>query len=396
MVRVVGIDPGSRSIDICGLCNGKVCFEKSIDTVEASRNPEKLIKALEEFGEFDVVVAPSGYGVEVKWFNDIPRELFSDWYLTFILLTTRDEIGSAVSKGIEGALIYDAMVKLASFLRNKEIPALLIPGVINLSTIPLHRKINKVDMGTADKLAVAVLGIHEVADKEDTDYSSVNYIHVEMGYGYNAVIAVSGGRIVDGVGGSLTPGPAYLTAGSLDLEVAQAIGSFSKADVFTTGCLTYVNLDLDNWLRNPYIDRKSEICFEAMIESVIKAINMVIPSVEKPSLILLSGRVSKYSSVREVLQDKLKNYPSLDIMRGLKNAVSVKETAQGYAVVGDGLLNGVFGELIDHVMIRDAEGSSLDYILIPKFFQTLLGRMFVKLRGYFRKPAFNLLWWGYY
>ncbi|MEM4696619.1 MAG: DUF1464 family protein, partial [Desulfurococcaceae archaeon] len=128
MVRVVGIDPGSRSIDICGLCNGKVCFEKSIDTVEASRNPEKLIKALEEFGEFDVVVAPSGYGVEVKWINDIPRELFSDWYLTFILLTTRDEIDSAVSKGIEGALIYDAMVKLASFLRNKEIPALLIPG----------------------------------------------------------------------------------------------------------------------------------------------------------------------------------------------------------------------------------------------------------------------------
>lgn len=394
MVRVVGIDPGSKSIDLCGLCDGKICFERSIDTTGASRKPELVVSALEEFGEVDLVVAPSGYGVEVTWFNEIPMDVFKEWYLTFILLTTREEIERAVSRGIEGVLIYDAMVKLAVEMKRRRLPAVLIPGVINLPTVPVYRKINRVDMGTADKLAVTVLGIHEVAKEEGVDYGEVSYIHVEMGYGYNAVIGVSRGVVVDGIGGSVMPGPAYLTAGSLDLEVVQAIGSFSKADVFTTGCSIHVSSSLDEWLRDPYADRKSEVCFEAMIESVVKAINATALSIDKPSLIMLSGRVSRYGSVRDSLQDRLGNSFSIMVMEGLKRSASVKETAQGYAVIGDGLLNGEFKELIDHVKIRQSEGTALDYIIIPRFLEAPLGRMFKELRKYFRKPAFNLEWLG--
>src|SRR4029453_19301237 len=61
--RVVGVDPGTQSFDLCGLAEGEVFLEASIDADEARRAPAALVDRLEAAGPLDLIAAPSGYGL---------------------------------------------------------------------------------------------------------------------------------------------------------------------------------------------------------------------------------------------------------------------------------------------------------------------------------------------
>lgn len=392
-MRSLGMDPGSKSIDICGLCDGEVCFEEVIDTLEAARSPGRVLEALERAGEVDVIAAPSGYGMEVTRLSDIPLELFEDFYYTFVLATTREEIERAVSRGDVGAGIYYAMARIAVEMRRRGVPAVFIPGVVNLPTVPLSRKLNRVDMGTADKLAVVALGVHEVSEHYGIPYERVDYVHVEMGFGYNAVIAVRSGRVVDGIGGTTMPGPAFLTSGALDLETVQAVSRFEKSDVFTSGCASLTGRGSpEEWIDSVDRDPLSAACFEAMVEGAARAVYSMLLHVRRPMEVLLSGRVARHPRVLRTLEDALGGVAPVRPMRGL-GARRVKETAQGYALVASGIAGGPYRDLVKHMMIDSAVGSSLDYIVLPRFFESPLGRKYLELRGLLRAPAFNIEWW---
>jgi len=45
MVRGRGIDLGTRSMNVCGLEDGEVNYERVVDTAETARRPEALIEA---------------------------------------------------------------------------------------------------------------------------------------------------------------------------------------------------------------------------------------------------------------------------------------------------------------------------------------------------------------
>lgn len=391
MRRVLGMDPGSKTIDLCVVCDGQVCEEYSIETSRASRDPGEVVELLRGLGDLDLVAAPSGYGVEVTRLGDIPEEVFLDWYYTFILLTSREEISGLASRGVVGAYIYDAMAKIAVEMRRTHPGSILIPGVINMPTVPVYKKINKVDMGTADKLAVAVLGIHQVSEEEGIGYERVDYIHVEMGFGYNAVIAVRGGRVVDGVGGTTMPGPAYLTTGSIDLELAQALERLDKSDVFMSGCIDATGgLSLEDWLERYGSDERATVCLDSMIDSVAKTIYSMTREVPRPRVVLVSGRVGRDPRVFKRIEEEVGALAPVSLMKRLPGAKISKETAQGYAVVAEGVAGGFFRDLVRHTRILDAVGSSLDYILYHRFFETRLGRRFLELRRFMRSEPYNL------
>ena len=123
---------------------------------------------------------------------------------------------------------------MVELLRARGLPAVLLPGVVHLDTVPAHRKVNRVDMGTADKLCVAALGVRDQGRRLGLPPEETAFVLLELGGFFTAALAVEHGRIVDGIGGS-AGGLGYRALGALDGEVAYALGRVKKSTLFTGG-----------------------------------------------------------------------------------------------------------------------------------------------------------------
>ncbi len=364
-MRALGIDPGTKSFDIVLVDGERVVFERSVETEKVARDPDVLIRAIEEIGEdVDMIAGPSGYGTPVVCNNDIidPRR----FALEVLLLSDESDIREGVERGELGIYVYDALAKTVEALWRSELRVCYIPSVILLPTVPLKNKLNRLDMGTADKLASTVLAVWDQSRRLCIGYDETSFILVEMGFGYNAVIAVDGGRIVDGLGGTMVP-MGFLTIGSVDAEIVVGVKRWSRGDVFHGGvssaCGEY---DVLKIVRSP---DKSELCaaaLEAMIDWIERAVRAMLVSVRRPREIVLSGRLSRVEEIARAVEERVSDIAPVSSIRGLPGASIAKEAAQGYAVIGEGIAGGVFRGLIEHMRILDARGTVADYICHPK------------------------------
>lgn len=372
-LRVVGIDPGTKTIDLCLLEDGVVKGEVVLESSEVAFKPELLVRAIEKLSPYDLIVGPSGYGVEVTYLDEIPDEFLEEWYYTYILLTSKDEIEQGVARGDVGSYVYYAMAKTVTEFKKRRLPVVFIPGIINLPTVQNFKKLNKVDLGTADKLAVTALAVHLQSERLNIPYSKTSLILSELGFGYNAVVGVSEGLIKDAFGGTTMPGPGFLSMGCADLELVQLVKNWSKTDVFTGGISYASGCKTPQELVQCYVTRPECVdLLNSMIDGVMKAIHALTYSVGIPKEILYSGRLSRIDLIRNTLIENLRKSVVLGSVRtlpvgSLPGAHKTKETAQGYALVGDGIAGGVFRELINHMRIKEARGNALDYVNHPKF-----------------------------
>ena len=364
-MKALGIDPGTRSFDLTVVNGEEVVWEDSIDTAAIAENPQSLIEAIEEANEVDVIVGPSGYGVPITFNRDIidPRR----FALEVLLLTRDEDLRSGVEKGELGIRVYEAIVKVVVDLWRRNLPVCYIPSCILLPTIPAYRKINKLDMGTADKMAVAALGVFDQSSREGVDYAEVNFILVEMGFGYNAAIAIDGGRIVDAVGGTLFQ-TSFLSMGAVDGEIAVMGREWIRSDVFHGGvadiCGT-LSLDeaIDGYERfeEPYYS-----AMESMLEGLEKTVRSLTSSVKEPREILLSGRYARHERLRNLVCERLEEIAPVRRLNNLPGAKISKEAAQGYAIIGEGIAGGVFSDLIKHMRIDEARGTVLNWVFHPR------------------------------
>ena len=346
--------------------DGSVFYEKVVDTFEVAEKPDVLIGAVEEAMPLDLIVGPSGYGVKVTYLKNIPPEKVEDWYLKNILLLKREDLENALKRKEPGIMVYSAMTKTAVTMRLKGWNVVYIPGVVHLPTVPKHRKVNKLDMGTADKMCIAVLGVYDQAKRLKIPYSEVSFILVEMGFGYNAIIGVENGRIVDGIGGT-TGGMGFLTIGAMDAELVQLVGVWEKSDIFHGGVATITGkISPEEVLENIGRDELYQTAWSAMVENVIKNVKAMTVSVQKPREILISGRLTRIKNVKDELVGRLEEIAEVREIGRVEGAKSVKEAAQGYAIVGDGLAEGKFKELIDWMKIKETKDFILDYTYHPK------------------------------
>src|SRR5437660_7074497 len=118
----------------------------------------------------------------------------------------------------------------------------LTPGVVHLPTVPAHRKVNRVDMGTAEKVCAVALAVSDQARRLGSPLSNVSLVLLELGGAFTAAVAVAAGRIVDGVGGSAGP-LGFRAAGALDGEVAYLAGEVPKALLFRGGAASIAGWD---------------------------------------------------------------------------------------------------------------------------------------------------------
>jgi predicted butyrate kinase (DUF1464 family) len=347
--RVIGIDPGTVTVDLCGLEDGRVCLDVSLPTAEALATPSRIPDLIEQAAPIDLVVGPSGYGLPLTAARDLTD---ADLRLAFLA-------GDGEPGGIGGLR---ALVRELSRL---PMPVMLTPGVVHLATVPAHRKVNRVDMGTADKVCATVLAIREHARRRRCAVEDVSLILLELGGAFSAAVAVDGGRIVDGVGGSSGP-LGMRAAGALDGEVAFLAGAGGKGMIFKGGADAVAGM--------PGISAEAlaasqlpagRTAWEAYMESAAKAVAGLAVAVPQAHDVVLSGRGARSPRVRDELAHRLLGVvdgASVHVLEGF--AKSASQAAQGAALLADGLCGGASKALVDAMDIRGASGTVLDHLFV--------------------------------
>ena len=190
-------------------------------------------------------------------------------------------------------------------LARSSMPVVLTPGVVHLPSVPAHRKVNRVDMGTADKVCAAALAVREQAERRGCGERDVSFILLELGGAFTAALAVEHGRIVDGAGG--TSGPLGVrAAGALDGEVAFLAGSVTKRLLFGGGAATIAGTpDAPAESLAAPSNSAGRLAWEAYVESAVKAVAALAVSVPHAREVILSGRLARVAGVRDELTRRL-------------------------------------------------------------------------------------------
>ena len=349
MPRVIGIDPGTVSIGVCGLDAGEVFLDRSLPTVDALADPSVLVGLLDEAhraAALDLVVGPSGYGLPLAAARDLTD---TDFRLAY--LAADGETG-----GISG------LRSLMRILARSPLPVVVTPGVVHLASVPAYRKVNHVDMGTADKVCAAALAVHEQAARRGCGEHNTSFVLIELGGAFTAAIAVEEGRIVDGTGG--TSGPLGVrAAGALDGELAFLAGSVTKGLLFSGGAATIAGTpDAPPEAIAAPSTLRGHLAWDAYVESAAKAVAALAVSVPRAHEVILSGRLAGVEGVHEELARRLAAVTTAPVLLLTGMATVSSHAAQGAALLADGLAGGASAALVDALGIREASGTALDHL----------------------------------
>lgn len=347
MPRVAGIDPGTVSFDLCVLQDGEPAVEQVFETGSLSRDSGPLLEALARHGPYDLIYGPSGYGLPL-----VAAASVGEPELAEMVLVRPDE--SRAEAGVGG------MRSLLRALAGSGLPVVFGPGVIHLPSVPRHRKYNRIDMGTADKVCAAACAIVDQSARRAVPVDQTAMVLVELGGAFTAALAIDGGQIVDGMGGS--SGPIGLrAAGALDGELAYLLGPALRKDtLFTGGALDPTGrldmTDLDALWRGPAYAEG----WTALLEAAAKAVRGLQVSVPAPREIIVSGRLARLTDLIARLGSSLRDVaPVTALVRTRASAA-----AYGAALLADGLAGGRNAGLVEVLRLRESSGSPLDNLRV--------------------------------
>jgi predicted butyrate kinase (DUF1464 family) len=348
--RVAGIDPGTVSTDVCALDGGEALFDRSFRSADLALDPAPLVDALVAHRPLDLVLGPAGYGLPL-----VPGERVGERELGLMLLLRSDE--ARASAGIGGMR---AMIRA---LIGAGLPLVFGPGAIHLPTVPEHRKWNRIDLGTADKVCSAALCIADQAERLGLAFAETSFIMLELGGAFSAALAIDRGRIVDGLGGSCAPIGAR-SCGALDAEVAYLLGpALSKETVFSGGALdprAELDLSAPGALEAMRGDPGRREGWLALEEGAAKAALALTASVPAPREILVAGRLAGAPGLLDALTERLAGVAPVSAATGL--GTGAKAAAQGAALMADGLAGGRYAPLVERLRLREASGTALDHL----------------------------------
>jgi predicted butyrate kinase (DUF1464 family) len=331
VLRVVGSDPGTSSLDLLLLGDGIVIEQMRLEPAQLRADPEILTGLLERWLPLHLVAAPSGYGLPM-----VRGEAFTDDHLEQMSLVRPDDRGR--DSGVIGFRSW-----IRAFIRSGA-PLVFLPGGFHLPTIPAHRKVGAVDLGTADKVAVAALALWFDAN-EAGGFAHSTFAVVEVGSAFTAIMVVDGGKLVDASAG--TRGPLGLrSGGAWDGEVAYWRGPLTKDDMFRGGLADLGDL-------GPAAYRESIVKHVAALQAVTPF-----------ERIYLSGRGLEQPEVLGWTTDALARLGRVGPLPMLPGAW-VKQAAQGSAILADALAGGRFAPVAESLRLSHASGSVWDILGAP-------------------------------
>jgi len=326
-LRVAGADPGTSSLDLLILDDGTVTDQCRFTPDALRTAPSAPVRWLEERGPFALVAGPSGYGLPlIRAVDCTDRDL-----ALMTLMRPDDRDGGKGLLGLSGVL---------RALCASALPVVFLPGVIHLPTVPAHRKLNRIDLGTADKTCVAALAL---------DRGDVDACVVEMGSAFTACLVLRNAQIVDGRGGT-SGSYGWGSTGGWDGETAYLLSPLAKRDLFAGGV-------------GAVGDRAMALARlrESLVETVA-GLRAVTPF----NRVVLSGRLlDEEPALAEHVRADLANLGAVERLESLPGAW-VKQAAQGAALLADGLMGGSRGPLVERMKLREASGSVLDWLVHPR------------------------------
>ena len=371
MVKAIGIDSGTKTMDMYGFDDetGKVLVDFALSREEVTKNPRSVIDKLKEtqqtFGKIDAIAGPAGYGLPLQKAVDASLEDIS--LATFV-----------THSDVERKIKIIGLRQLMQLMKN--IPDLNIwftPSVIQLPTVPEYRKANKIDMGTNDKVPTAILAVRDQAKRLAINYSQTNFIVVEVGFAYTSAMAVKNGQIVDAMAG--TAGfPSFLGMGFLDGELvyglANTIVDFPKVMLFAGGAAAVAGFDtskpIEEFVMNAQSNQKINAGLDLMLESIVKDVASLLPSV-KPKEVILSGRFSKIPEFYKMCEQRLEAFFSeigleAGVVKVGGDAKVAKGAAEGAALLANGLAYGKYQGIVDVMKIRESSGGIFDHLYLDE------------------------------
>jgi predicted butyrate kinase (DUF1464 family) len=326
-LRVAGTDPGTSSLDALVLEDGAVFDQCRFTPDELRADHAAPVRWLEERGPYALVAGPSGYGLPL-----VSSHQITAGQLQLMTLVRPEERGRA--QGVAG---FSSLVRAlcASLL-----PVVFLPGVIHLPTVPVRRKLNRIDLGTPDKLSVAALGLAR--------WPGGSFCVVELGTAFTACVVIQAGQIVAGRGGTCGA-VGWGSAGAWDGEAAYLLSPLTKADLFSGGAGGVGPETGGDWL-----------C-ESLLETVA-GLQALVPFEE----IVLSGRQPEFDGeLAARVSATLGQLGRTTRLQGLPG-VWVKQAAQGAALLADGLAGGRYASLVEVLQLRGASGTVLDWLQQPR------------------------------
>jgi predicted butyrate kinase (DUF1464 family) len=347
MIRVAGVDPGTVSFDLCVLQDGEPVVEQVFETGSLSENSAPLLEALTRHGPYDLLYGPSGYGLPLVAAPDVGERELAE-----MVLVRADERGRDAGLG--------GLRSLLRALAGSGLPVVFGPGVIHLASVPGYRKYNRIDLGTADKVCAAAYAIVDQSARRGIALSETAMVLVELGGAFTAALAIDGGQIVDGVGGSSGP-LGVRAAGALDGEVAYLLApSLRKDSLFTGGALDptgtlHIGDFAALWSSPMHADG-----WAALLEAASKAVRGLVVSVSEPPEIVVSGRLARLPELVAALASGLDDIaPVIPLVPGRASAA-----AHGGALLADALAGGRNADLAGVMRLREASGTALDHLRI--------------------------------
>jgi predicted butyrate kinase (DUF1464 family) len=347
MPRVAGVDPGTVSFDLCVLQDGEPVVEQVFATGTLSEDPAPLLRTLEDHGPYDLVYGPSGYGLPLLSAADVGEP-----ELAQMVLVRADE--ARADAGVGG------MRSLLRALTRSGLPVVFGPGVIHLPTVPRHRKYNRIDLGTADKVCAAACAIADQSARLGLAPGDTSMVLLELGGAFTAALAIAGGQIVDGMGGSSGPiGPR--AAGALDGELAYLLGPALRKDtLFSGGALdptgTLHVTDPHALWRDPAYTEG----WTAFLEGAAKAVRGLEVSVPAPREIVASGRLARLPDLVATLAAMLGDVAPVTALVRAKSSAA----AYGAALLADALVGGPNVALAERLRVSESSGGVLDHLRV--------------------------------
>lgn len=320
----LGIDFGTRSWKAALLRDGEVLELRSFKGSEEVRH-YLLTQGAHHPGL--PIVLPSGFGIPLKRIQEVDeQDLFE--------MALRREKPEA--KGLS---------RFLSDLRSSDLHAYCIPAVKLLPSVPVHRKVNKIDMGTSDKLCSVAFFEKWLLDQGKT-LEEMDFLALDVGEAFKAIVVVKGGKIVDGLGGT-AGGIGPKSRGSIDGELVYLSEWKEKALIYSGGAL-----DVE--------ERFGGYGKEALWEALEKELLMFL-GFYRIEMVLLAGRRKG-----EVLNRLGKQYRMETGGGGWEVGDGDEEgfeAALGAALLADGIAGGRYEPLVAHLGLKEAKERVLDWIL---------------------------------